>query len=137
MATQSRSKALREFVAKPSWNPLEVLGDARALATAGGGLVAYLKRKWAYKRYRAVFGVAQRHPETGAIIYYAINEDGTTDTTKQVAGAHMNRIAFNAIGVVAASVIILQAREPILDYFALGVIASDGANIVLLAANLE
>lgn len=102
----------------------------------GGSVTAYLKRKWAYKRYRNVFGVASNDPERG-IVYLGVKEDGTPDPSTTVKNAKWNRLGFNAVGVVAGSFIILQVQDPLLDYFALGVIGSDGANIALVALNVE
>ena len=83
-----------EFLAKPTWNPLEVISDPRVAMTGAGLFTAYAKRKALYKGFRDVFGVAVLGDD-GRIHYYALNADGTTDTTREVPQAFLNRVLVN------------------------------------------
>ena len=127
--------ATSEFLAKPTWNPVEVAADPRVAMTAVGTLVAYAKRKAAYKAFRGVFGVAVH--DNGRIVYYAANSDGTVDKSREVPGAFLNRILFNLSDVIAGSLIIGRVRDPNGDYLGLGLATGGMANLIMTLLNVE
>jgi hypothetical protein len=128
--------ARSEFLATPTWNPLEVMTDARVAAASAGTLTAYIKRKWAFKSFRNVFGWAALDAQ-GNLVYYGVKDDGTVDTNVTVGGAFGNRLLFNLSDVVAGSLIIGQVQDPNADYFGLGLAVGGATNFVMTLFGID
>jgi hypothetical protein len=128
--------ARSEFLATPTWNPIEVMTDARVAAASAGTLTAYLKRKWAYRTFRNVFGWASLDSQ-GNLVYYGVNDDGTVNTSVTVGGAFGNRLLFNLADVVTGSLIIGQVQDPNADYFGLGLAVGGATNFVMTLFGID
>lgn len=127
----------QQFLAKRTWNPVEVIGDLRAPMAGIGVVAAYTGRRYAFTAFRNVFGYAVRAPD-GRVRYVAV--DPTTGRPLQnvdLPGAWLNRFAFNAGTVAAGAMIIGQSGDANFDYIGLGMVAGGVANIMLNLFGIE
>lgn len=126
-----------QFLAKRTWNPVEVVGDLRAPMAGLGVVTAYIGRRYAFTAFRNVFGYAVRDAD-GSVRYVAV--DPTTGRPLQnvgLPGAWFNRLAFNGATVATGALIIGQSGDANFDYIGLGMVAGGLANIILNLSGIE
>jgi hypothetical protein len=128
--------ARSEFLATPTWNPVEVMTDPRVATASAGTLSAYLMRKYAYKNFRHVFGWAAVD-ENGNLVYLDVDSEGKPVVGSQVQGAFSNRLLFNLANVVTGSLIIGQVQDPNADYFGLGLAVGGATNFVMTLFGID
>ncbi|MCA9839808.1 MAG: hypothetical protein KC422_23065 [Trueperaceae bacterium] len=125
-----------EFLARPTWNPVEVVSDPRVTMTAVGTIGAYVTRKAAYVGMRSVFGFAAKDAG-GNVKFYAPGAGGAMDMTSELPNARLARLALNGAQVAAGSILIGRAKDANLDYLGLGLAAAGFANVVMTLLGID
>lgn len=128
----------QQFLAKRTWNPVDVFAGDLRLPMAGMGVVAaYIGRRYAFTAFRNVFGYAIRMPD-GRVRYVAVDPTtGQPMRNVELPGAWFNRLGLNVGTVAAGAVLIGQSSDGVFDYIGVGMVAGGVANIILNLFGIE
>lgn len=126
----------QQFLARQTWNPVDVVADTRLPVAAVGMMGAYMARRWAFTSHRNLFGYAVRGAD-GVVRYAPVDAAGRPIRNAELPGAQLNRVLYNLGTVALGAVVIGQSGDANVDFLALGIAAGGLANVGMALLNID